>query len=114
MPPYKNFQVVGRGWSQILAENDFGEEIFNEEFVSQVNQNLGHLTSEHPMPEEAAKPSVDANQYEECDRLSEFERIVFRFKNGEWTHKASLSANTVLYWTYPNGNEKCLGTLGIK
>lgn len=106
-------KVVERGWSQVLGnglDNDQGEELFNEEFVSQVHQSLGHLTTDHPLPEEAAKPTVDSNMYEECDRTSEFERVVFRFSDGEWTHKASLSANQILYWTHVNGKEKCLAT----
>jgi hypothetical protein len=66
----KPFQKFGRGWSQVFKDIDDGEEIFNADFVAQVHQKLGHMTSEHAMPEEAAKPSVDSNQYEECDRVS--------------------------------------------
>jgi len=38
--------------------------------------------------------------------------VVFRFSPSEncWTHKASLSANQILFWTHLNGNEKCLAT----
>lgn len=78
--------------------------------MGQVRDKLGHLTSEHPMPEEAQKPSVDSNQYEDCDRDSEFERVIFRFKDGEWTHKASLSANQILFWTQLSGKEKGMVT----
>ena len=59
---------VERGWQNVLQENDCGEEIFNEEFVSQVRDRLSHLTSDHPMPEEAEKPGVDSHQLEDCDR----------------------------------------------
>ena len=30
------------------------------------------------MPEELDKPGVDNNQLEDCDRVSEFERIIYR------------------------------------
>ena len=33
---------------------------------------------DHPMPEELDKPGVDNNQLEDCDRVSEFERIIYR------------------------------------
>ena len=36
---------VSRGWSQILKENDQGEEIFNEEYVAQVHDRLKHMTT---------------------------------------------------------------------
>ena len=36
---------VGRGWSQVLKENDHGEEIFNEEYVAQVHDRLKHMTT---------------------------------------------------------------------
>ena len=35
----------GRGWSQVLKENDQGEEIFNEEYVAQVHDRLKHMTT---------------------------------------------------------------------
>ena len=40
---------VGRGWSQILKENDQGEEIFNEEYVAQVHDRLKHMTTGNKM-----------------------------------------------------------------
>ena len=58
------------------------------------------------MPEEAEKPGVDCNQYEDIDRETEFERTIFRFKDGDWTHKASLSANLPLFWNYTTPTEK--------
>ena len=99
-----------------IKKNDCGEEVFNEEFVSQVRDRLSHLTSDHPMPDEAEKPGVDGHQLEDCDRfelykflifikffrVSEFERIVYRFciQQREWSHKASLASNAPILTTY--------------
>ena len=61
---------IERGWQSVLEqEADCGEEVFNEEFVAQVRDRLSHLTSDHPMPQEAEKPGVDGHQPEDCDRL---------------------------------------------
>jgi hypothetical protein len=102
---------VEQGWPNVLRENDQGEELFNKEFVDQVHQKLGHLTSDHPMPEEAEKPGVDGAQLEDCDRTSEFERMVYRFslKSKEWSHKASVANNSVISTFYQENNIKCLG-----
>ena len=54
--------------------------MFNEEFVSQVRDRLSHLTSDHPMPDEAEKPGVDGHQLEDCDRF-EFYSLFFLFQN---------------------------------
>ena len=70
---------------------------------------LGHLTTESTMPEEAEKPGVDCNQYEDIDRETEFERSIFRFKDGDWSHKASLSANLPLFWNFITPTEKGIG-----
>ena len=40
---------VERGWAQVMEDRDDGEEIYNAEFVAQVHQKIGHLTSDHPM-----------------------------------------------------------------
>lgn len=101
-------KVVERGWSQVYKDFDFGDEVFNKEFVDQVKGRLGHLTTESTMPEEAEKPGVDCNQYEDIDRETEFERSIFRFKDGDWSHKASLSANLPLFWNFITPTEKAI------
>ncbi|CBY38929.1 unnamed protein product [Oikopleura dioica] len=101
-------KAVERGWSQVYKDFDFGDEVFNKEFVDQVKGRLGHLTTESAIPEEAEKPGVDCNQYEDIDRETEFERSIFRFKDGDWTHKASLSANLPLFWNFITPTEKAI------
>ena len=54
------------------------------------------------MPEAAEKPGIAGAQLEDCDRVSEFERMIYRFslKTKEWSHKASVANNAVISTYY--------------
>ena len=62
------------------------------------------------MPEEMDKPGVDNAQLEDCDRVSEFERMLYRFnfESKEWSHKASIANNAVIGTMNQDGNIKSI------
>ena len=55
------------------------------------------------MPEELDKPGVDNNQLEDCDRVSEFERIIYR--------QGSINSREIFYWKPFPGSTYASGTL---